>query len=333
MKSHLKIFVVTLSLIFVTGCGTTLFSHRETNPSIQDLALNTHIWPWSKQGLNTFSTTASRRMILMRIEDWGHRIISCAEPSPDVGESFKTSIYDALKFAIKHEQSQIAADLANTYKREAETQISTLLNRSQGLQLYRDAVHNLCIDRMNDGWVLDDASNFDTSFLEPTEKKQFFKNQIDRFTQNKEKYYLDKDYIFKKSVELIKLEMRNVPLLAATTAVARALEAVEKANSDKTDADKLVNTEQIKVNVADKILADATAALAKASETEKSAAKKTVEDATLNLNKAKEVLKSAKENADKAATVVKNAEDYAEKMQKVVDKFLLAEVVPTKEEK
>ncbi len=150
---------------------------------------------------------------------------------------------------------------------------------------------------------------------------------------DKEKYYLDKDYIFKKSVELIKLEMRNVPLLAATTAVARALEAVEKANSDKTDADKLVNTEQIKVNVADKILADATAALAKASETEKSAAKKTVEDATLNLNKAKEVLKSAKENADKAATVVKNAEDYAEKMQKVVDKFLLAEVVPTKEEK
>lgn len=330
----MKFIYVSSFLIFITlltGCGTTLFSHRETNPSIQDMALNTHFWPWSKQGLNTFSTTASRRMVLTRIEDWGHRIISCAEPSPDVGEAFQTSISDALKLAIKHEQSKLALDLANTYQREAQTEISSLLTRSQGLQLYRNASHNLCMDRMNDGWVLDDASKYDTSLLNEATKKKESEVQIKRFKENKEKYDNAKLHIFNQSVDLIKLELKNIRLVAASAAVTRALEVVEKSNSDKTEADKLVIAKQTDVSAAQTVLANAKAALDKAPEADKPAAKKVVEEATSNLDKNKEALKSAKENAEKAKKDAEKAKEYAEKMQAIVDKILLAEVVPTKE--
>ncbi|SEQ46274.1 hypothetical protein [Nitrosomonas ureae] len=330
MSKFIIVISLFISITFLAGCGTTLFSHRETNPSIQDMALNTHFWPWSKQGLNTFSTTASRRMVLTRIEDWGHRIISCAEPSPDVGEAFKTSIYDALKLAIKHDKSQLAGELANTYKREVQTEISSLLSRSQGLQLFRNATHNLCMDRMNDGWVLDDASKYDTSLLSEQGKKELFYNQLERVNKNKKDYDEIKLHIFNQSVELIKLELKNIRLVTATAAVSRALDSVEKSSIAKNEADKLFNSKQKELVVAEIALKNAKTTLEKATDTDKSAAKKAVEEATSNVEKINNELKFAQENVEKAKKDLQQAQEFVVKMQAVVDKILLAEVVTTK---
>lgn len=145
---------ITACAIMLSGCGASLFSDRKDNPAIQDLAVTPHFWPWSKNGVNTFSTTASRRMVLVNSNDWGDKITTCAEPPPDVGETFVSAMSDALKVAATEPKTGINGSLANDYAKTVATQITPLLYRTQTLQIYRDAVHSHCIDRMNN-WVSD----------------------------------------------------------------------------------------------------------------------------------------------------------------------------------
>ena len=146
------ILICTTSLL--SGCGSSLFAHRDTNPNIQDGTIPPHILPWNKTMLNTFSTTASRRMVLAKYENTGDTLLTCAEPPPDVGEAFASAVADTL--TAKAPIEGVPVEVSNAYSRAVSTQIASLIYRTQGLQLYRDAMHNLCVDRMN-GWVVGKA--------------------------------------------------------------------------------------------------------------------------------------------------------------------------------
>ncbi|MEI6054399.1 MAG: hypothetical protein WCQ49_03510 [Candidatus Saccharibacteria bacterium] len=177
-KNYQNMFNKSILLVipfFLSGCGVSYFSHRETNPSIEGLITNPNIirWPW--QDSNTVfsnSTTASRRIALVNIKQTGwtkEEMTTCAEPSPDVGEAFATAISDALKLAVTEPKSGINGTLSNDYARTAMTQITPLLYRTQSLQLYRDAIHYHCIDRMN-GWYEQPKTDKDVTDKDGTDK-------------------------------------------------------------------------------------------------------------------------------------------------------------------
>lgn len=128
--------LVTLLATSLNACGTATWSHRDTNPSIQDQVYSSNIFQnlfSSTRAANAFATTASRRIVIVS-EDTRRKgeLITCSEPPPDVGEAFGSAITDQLKIAASDPHSGITAALANPYARAVATHIAPLLYRSQG---------------------------------------------------------------------------------------------------------------------------------------------------------------------------------------------------------
>jgi hypothetical protein len=165
MKCNLngtKAILTCLCVLSLGGCGASHFTSRETNPVIHDSAYEPGFFGSlsSKQDINTFATTASRRLVIIRTEknknkndENEYSFLSCAEPSPDVGEAFGASVAAGITAAV-NSGAPITGQLAGDYARSVATQISPLVYRTQGLALYRDISHKLCIDRLN-GWITD----------------------------------------------------------------------------------------------------------------------------------------------------------------------------------
>lgn len=135
--------------LLMQGCGTTLLASRSTNPVIQDFA---HRWLSNDSVL---STTASRRLALMshRKNDEGETVlVICAEPPPDVGETFAKALAAQLEISAPATAGQ--ARLAGGLDDRTATAIAPLMARTQGLQILRDSAFTLCVDYMN-GWIKD----------------------------------------------------------------------------------------------------------------------------------------------------------------------------------
>jgi hypothetical protein len=149
-----NIFAVSVIILFATtGCGLSLNAERDTNPVIQDWAS-----PWFSNTAEVFATKASHRLFMIQkqhgVGSNPPKLVTCAEPSPDVGEAFTSAITSAFKAAGNDPNSGINAELAGNYARAVATQIAPLIYRTQGLQIYRDGLHSLCVDHMN-GWISD----------------------------------------------------------------------------------------------------------------------------------------------------------------------------------
>ncbi len=170
--------VCALSLA-VSGCGSSFWSARESNPVIKDNVIpNTFV----NQSLDLFATTASRRLIIVSQARNGEQFQSCAEPSPDVGEAFSAAIAAGIDQSIALQQGndlQLGGRSAGNVVREATTAVAPLLYRTQGLQLYRDAQYSLCVDVLSG-----------------------------RMTS--EEYRLKKDQYFTQAVDLIKMETTKI---------------------------------------------------------------------------------------------------------------------------
>lgn len=130
------------TVLALSGCGTRQFSARTTNPVIED---RVRAGDSSDPKMSIVSTRADRRTILL----FGPNRI-CAEPAPDVGEAVS---------------GQVIAELATLSKsvgfgQSSATAIMALVNRSQGLQYYRDGLFALCIMREN-GVISDNKEYLD----------------------------------------------------------------------------------------------------------------------------------------------------------------------------
>lgn len=150
-----KSALVIMFAAIINGCGLSLLASRDTNPVIQDYS-TTSLSSFDRTVM--FATTASRRLaIITENKDplSTAKILTCAEPPPDVGEAFASAISAGLQAAgtvTPATGTKISAELAAQYGRAVATQIAPLLYRTQGLQLYRDSIYKLCIDRMNH-WI------------------------------------------------------------------------------------------------------------------------------------------------------------------------------------
>jgi hypothetical protein len=205
-------FLSIFTCVTISGCGTTLFSNRIDNPVLQDFVIKF----WGRA--STLSTTASRRLaIMVYAQDKAgvERLLTCAEPPPDVGETFAKAI--AAQIDAKATSKTAAVDSASidaSYASTVATAIAPLMVRSQGLQVLRDSAYTLCIDHMN-GWITD------------------------------EEYIRTKDMRFEKAIGLIKDELpylpRSSPSLAApkvaASAPARAASAPAAATSTTPTSD------------------------------------------------------------------------------------------------
>ena len=152
----INIVFVMICILNMSGCGVSYLTSRDTNPVIQDYSGTPSSWFSGKDTIDTFATTASRRMVIKAARDRGNNkdyrsgSIVCSEPSPDVGEAFTSALVNALEVSAKTDAYD--GKVANTFARSVATEVAPLLYRSQGIQFYRDAMYSLCIDRLN-GWL------------------------------------------------------------------------------------------------------------------------------------------------------------------------------------
>lgn len=195
--------LVSVCITSITGCGVSAYTHRDTNPVVIDDTNNNNFWGNTLDSVSftTFSTTASRRMVVV-LQDRNITQI-CSEPSPDVGEAFASAVADAIN--VKAPIEAVPVELSNQYARAVSTQIASLIYRTQGLQLYRDAMHNLCVDKLNKWISIGGETNAGT-------------------------YEALRKYYFDQSLELIKAELKSIKEVGTVKA------------GDKPDVDKVVKS-------------------------------------------------------------------------------------------
>lgn len=126
MRIALALAGVTLS-----GCGNRMFASRVTNPVIEDRVRAGHS---TDRRMSIVSTRADRRTIMIFAPN---RI--CPESAPDVGEAVSAQFMAEL--AARGASAGIGSS--------SSTAIMSLINRSQGLQQYRDAAFTACIMYVN----------------------------------------------------------------------------------------------------------------------------------------------------------------------------------------
>lgn len=181
----LSIACLTLSATaLLSGCGTSVLSQRVSNPVIQDFAFR-----WLSRD-SALSTTASRRLALMSYRlnsNNAVEMVTCAEPPPDVGETLAKAI--AAQLELRLPRSTGNAEAGAKYGQEVATALAPLMVRSQGLQVLRDTMFTLCIDKMN-GWIT-----------------------------NEEKYIEIKQARFKEAIQLIKDELPSLQKRVETATV------------------------------------------------------------------------------------------------------------------
>lgn len=89
--------------------------------------------------VGTIATVAQRRLAIVKYDDGKF----CAEPPPDAVDNVSSAIAAAASLGAKGTQAE--AELANNFASNAVE----LGYRSQGLQLYRDAMFALCNEHVN----------------------------------------------------------------------------------------------------------------------------------------------------------------------------------------
>lgn len=103
--------------------------------------------------LGTLATVAERRMVVAKKDydkdSWFNSYESkfCAEPSPDATQSLANALSFALKGSAEglKEKPQVSTELSKSLATTAKS----LFHRSQGVQLFRDGLYNLCQANLN----------------------------------------------------------------------------------------------------------------------------------------------------------------------------------------
>ena len=137
------LFLFWLS-IAVSGCGTSLFAEPKTNPVIEDQVGRSFLSRIGAKPLATLATTAERRVVLVNINKGSSKYGQiCSEPAPDAGENIAHQVSSALAAAIS--TPEVGGELRLQFGKQLATAIQALFHRTQGLQLYRDGMYNLCV--------------------------------------------------------------------------------------------------------------------------------------------------------------------------------------------
>lgn len=139
MRTTALYCTILMSLTF-HGCGLDLFTSSES-PLVED---NIGNWPLHQVG--TLGVTADRRIVIVRLHnDSAGAGRFCAEPPPDAGQNVASALTTLLNVSSDKLDTNLKAELAKSLA----SNFQAFVKRSQGLQLYRDAMYNLCQSSLN----------------------------------------------------------------------------------------------------------------------------------------------------------------------------------------
>lgn len=146
MKTTLSILGSVAALVF-SGCSYI-------TPPLEKPIIEDH----SHDGrVTTFATIPSRRVVfLTEHQKESGKIILCAEPAADVSDNIASSLAQAVTAKGPTTGKKSAAEVAASISKTLATTAQHLFKRTQGLQLYRDGMYNLCQARMNG--IIDDET-------------------------------------------------------------------------------------------------------------------------------------------------------------------------------
>jgi hypothetical protein len=144
MPRHL--LPASLLIVFLgPGCGVSPVASRLSNPVIED-----RVGLFDNGPVGIIATTADRRSIMFRDvepEDRARKGVAvevCAEPPPDVAANIASELSGELAGSIND------IDITKLTASQRVALVSQLLfARSQGIQMYRDGMYNLCIASLN----------------------------------------------------------------------------------------------------------------------------------------------------------------------------------------
>lgn len=152
------VFGLWFVLLSLSGCGLSMFASQKS-PVVEDNV--------GKQ-VGTLAITTDRRVVLVRLQgdSEGGAGRFCAEPPPDAGQNITNALAAMLDVSAEKIDATIKAQLATTFA----SNFQAFVKRSQGLQLYRDAMYNLCQNYLNHGIEAADVQKLSKEILENSVK-------------------------------------------------------------------------------------------------------------------------------------------------------------------
>ncbi len=194
--------LVFLAVASILG-GCAYFTAPKENPVQQDYVGSF----FGDRKANVFSLTSERRtVIVMRgVGAQEKEIWFCAEPPPDVAESL-TSTFRALAESTIKGGGPTSVDASIELSKSLATVTNSLFARSQGVQLFRDGLFNLCQATIN-------------GFLTPADYREKYSALLD------------------KATALIQQEIPSIAAGRADMAADRAEKAAANANAAEQKAE------------------------------------------------------------------------------------------------
>lgn len=150
-----KTHVLTGLFLVLPIVGCSAFTPPLEKPIIEDHSHDGRV--------TTFATIPSRRMVILTEHKKNSGdIILCAEPSADVSDNIVSSLAASVSAKGPSTGEKTAGEVASSISKTLASTAQHLFKRTQGLQLYRDGMYNLCQARMNgiiDNKTFEDRSN------------------------------------------------------------------------------------------------------------------------------------------------------------------------------
>lgn len=134
-----KSTVIGLAALLTAGCGSSWFSQRDEDPIVKDLIRKGVI---TENVGATLGTRSERRLAFFNMTN--NQLKICAEPSPDATEEVARKLAAAMSAQVQGSGSgQVSIDS------EMLRKAMPVFERTQGLQLMRDAFFQSCLAHMN----------------------------------------------------------------------------------------------------------------------------------------------------------------------------------------
>jgi hypothetical protein len=142
-------FISLISTLFALFIGCSFLTPPKEQPVEQD-----QVGPWyGEKTTHVFSLTPERRIVIVipktveiktnpntKSEGMEKTVVFCAEPPPDVAESLADTFRTLAEAQLKKSETKASAE----FYRAFTSSTMSLFYRSQGVQLFRDGMYNLC---------------------------------------------------------------------------------------------------------------------------------------------------------------------------------------------
>lgn len=143
-----RLIVLAATALLMQGCS--FLTPPLEQPVQQDYVGNI----FGKRPISVFSMTPERRTVMIMADENNTRapMKFCAEPPADVAANIASSVRAAMEASVKGIMAGPVSpevQAAGEFSRSLSATMMSLFYRSQGIQLFRDGLFNLCQARIN----------------------------------------------------------------------------------------------------------------------------------------------------------------------------------------